>query len=45
VKVLGCDVSWFFKNARNVVVSANLTLLFMPVFLVHFIIKVPTLCN
>lgn len=38
--MLGCNVSWFFKNARNVVVTANLTLLFMPVFLVYFIIKV-----
>jgi hypothetical protein len=35
VEVLGVDISFFFKNARRFVVTANLTLLFMPIFLVY----------
>ena len=35
VEVLGIDVSLFFKNARRFVVTTNIMLIFMPVFLVR----------
>mmetsp|Transcript_11685 Transcript_11685/g.14102 ORF Transcript_11685/g.14102 Transcript_11685/m.14102 type:complete len:1838 (-) Transcript_11685:84-5597(-) len=39
VEVLGIDISFLFKNARRFVVTANLTLLFMPIFLVFIAMR------